>query len=627
MLILQDVVTVNSIEAWERLLLFPRHCLYKPVRGRQRWSLASQVNRQISDETLVPQATKHLSKKNQSTLNDPERYVRSTVSLKLGEGDFTGAVRLTSSKDSLAAVTDATYFALQTKHPPAHPASNLPPPPDALQSTEICVTPGMVANAIHSFPSSSSGGPDGLLPQHLKDMLNSPSGLSASFLVTLASFVSLVLKGNTPSPVRSIFFSARLIALSKETGGVRPIAVGSTLRRLVAKVAAQLVRDEMSDMLAPRQLGFGVKGGAEAAVHAARLYLCNLQSGAAMVKLDFCNAFDTIRRDKMLEATLKFAPDIYPFVYSAYSVSSSLFWEGRVIQSAEGLQQGDPLGHLLFCLSTHGHTSFTSEFCVCYIHVDDITLGGPSVTIQYDLEIVHSMEEIGLSLNCGKSEVICREELTCTTILSSLPGAQIIEPSAATLLGSPLGDVESVSVALEKKIVSLATMGERLELLAAQDALLLLRHSFSIPKLLYLLKTAPCFLSPCLQSYDELLCSIISRICNVNLSVSDTAWLQASLPVSAGGLGLRSAVQLSPSAFLASAATSAELMSIILPGSLPATACEADLALTSWSSQFPVESLPPPSGDDAKFQRAWDSLLVNSSLEYLLDNSDESTKA
>ena len=43
------------------------------------------------------------------------------------------------------------------------------------------------------------------------------------------------------------------------------------------------------------------------------------------------------------EATLEFAPDIYPFVYSDYSVTSSLFWEGQIIQSA-GLQQEDPLG-------------------------------------------------------------------------------------------------------------------------------------------------------------------------------------------------------------------------------------------------------------------------------------------
>lgn len=110
--------------------------------------------------------------------------------------------------------------------------------------------------------------------------------------------------------------------------------------------------------------------------------------------------------------------------------SLPLIFTPLFIQSvAEGLQQGDPLCPLLFCLSIQ--SSFTSEFCVCYM--DDITLRGPADSILDDLRIVASMEKIGVLLNCGKSEVICCEELTCTAILSSLPGAQITEPSGAIL--------------------------------------------------------------------------------------------------------------------------------------------------------------------------------------------------
>ncbi len=42
--------------------------------------------------------------------------------------------------------------------------------------------------------------------------------------------------------------------------------MGCTLRRLVTKVAGFRVRDEMGALLAPRQLGYGVRGGVEAAV-------------------------------------------------------------------------------------------------------------------------------------------------------------------------------------------------------------------------------------------------------------------------------------------------------------------------------------------------------------------------
>ncbi len=54
---------------------------------------------------------------------------------------------------------------------------------------------------------------------------------------------------------------------------MRSIAEGCTLRRLVAKIASRKVSREMSELLAHRQLGFGVRGGAEAAVHAARRFL------------------------------------------------------------------------------------------------------------------------------------------------------------------------------------------------------------------------------------------------------------------------------------------------------------------------------------------------------------------
>ena len=401
------------------------------------------------------------------------------------------------------------------------------------------------------------------------------------------------------------------------------------MRRLVAKVAVQLVSDDMTTILAPRQLGFGVKGGAEAAVHAARSYLNHLDSDSAMVKLNFRNAFNTVRRDRMLEATSVFAPDLYPFVHSSYAESSSLFWEGRVIQSAEGVQQGDPLGPLLFCLSIHRPTSsLVSEFCVCYL--DDITLGGPVAPLQRDLLTVRSMEEIGLCLNCAKSEIICNSVMTANSVLSFLPGAQVIKPASATLLGSPLGGEECVSTctALEKKINDLAKMEDRLSLLTAHDSLLLLRHSISIPKLLYLLRTAPCFLSPRLTSYDEQLCSVVSRICNVHLSTTDPAWSQASLPVRSGGLGIRSAVQLAPSAFLASAAAAEELMSQILPNVSQFSVSEVNTALFHWSKLFIGTGPPPPSDDDTKIQRAWDSLVVDSSFQHLLSTaSDDLTRA
>ena len=106
---------------------------------------------------------------------------------------------------------------------------------------------------------------------------------------------------------------------------MRPIAVGCTLRRLAAKVASNKALEDTATLLAPHQLVYGVKGGAEAAIHSARLFLRNLKPDQALLKLDFKNAFNSVCRDKMLSSVLDLAPDIFPFVYSAYSLPFVLF--------------------------------------------------------------------------------------------------------------------------------------------------------------------------------------------------------------------------------------------------------------------------------------------------------------
>ena len=95
-------------------------------------------------------------------------------------------------------------------------------------------------------------------------------------------------------------------------------------------------------------LGVGTPSGAEIVVHFARRYLSSLSDGHVMVKLDFNNALNSIRRDKMLESVWELAPQIYPLVFSSYWHPSSLFFGSSCIKSEEGVQQGDPLGPLLF---------------------------------------------------------------------------------------------------------------------------------------------------------------------------------------------------------------------------------------------------------------------------------------
>ena len=133
----------------------------------------------------------------------------------------------------------------------------------------------------------------------------------------------------------------------------------------------------------------------------------------------------------------------------------------------------------------------------------------------------------------------------------------------------------------------LKCLRERFRYITCHDAYLLLRHSLAIPKLLYLLRTSPCFLSPSLKIYDDELRATICSSFNIHLTESDSSWIQSILPVNCGGLGIRSAVQLAPSAFLASAAAS-ELAHMILPTNMqPTQLSYVDEALVIWSQGYP----------------------------------------
>ena len=106
--------------------------------------------------------------------------------------------------------------------------------------------------------------------------------------------------------------------------------------------------------------------------------------------------------------------------------------------------------------------------------------------------------------------------------------------------------------------------------------------TMTLDSMLYILRTAPCFTSPCLAVYDAELRSTLTEVLNIDFSC-ESAWSQATLPVCFGGIGVRGASQLAPSAFLASAAGSYNLINQILPARFSAIPYLAvDAAVIQW---------------------------------------------
>ena len=606
----------TSLIAWSRLLGFAQ-CFSNPPRGgrsrnlttlllRQIESYATESNRAVTRPTSTEgeskPPTRLLRSRDTAKTNPSEKpeAIAKRASLKLEDGDVRGAIRILSSSETIAPRDAATFEILKTLHPPRPPDRR---PAPTTSTAPIQVTPISVRKAIMSFPNGSAGGPDGLRPRHLKDLLIGAED-DHPLLQRITELMNLILDGSTPTAVRPILFGASLTAITKQAGGIRPIAVGYLWRRLSGKLVCNHVSARMAALLSPHQLGFGVKGGAEAGVRAARRFITNLPDNEVMIKIDFRNAFNTLRRDVIMEAVKENIPEVLNYALSAYDNDSRLQFGEFNISSEEGAQQGDPLGPLYFCLAIHKILeNMQSKLVMAYL--DDMVLAGEASVVAEDfLRLEAEGNRIGLSLNRHKCEVIGHSTYTRSIFTDNGIILQDTDINNATLLGAPLTDGVALEETLVKKVHELKTMSGRLDLLPAHDALYMLQHVVSTPKLMYLLRTSPCMDRRELVDYDLQLRSTLSSVLNIDLS--EDRWQQASLPVRWGGLGVRGAVMLAPSAYLASAASTTQLVSRLTEKcALLSEDPYVAKALASWSAGVRPTATPPLDSSAVR-QRSWD---------------------
>ena len=621
----QKVIDFNDLQAWTEFFSFARGAIGSSKRGgKKRTSQATIINKRIEAFMAGENTDPQIIKRKKPPL------LKNLVSAKIAVADIQGAVRIISSKESILPQSAETVEKLKEKHPQAHPDSTKPP--DCIEEDNCFKTnKENLLKAIRSFKRGTSGGPDGLLPQHLIDMtgeeLGEPASKLADTLVTLLN--TIIYPGKVPPEVIETFYGANLIALGKEDGGVRPIAIGFTLRRLAAKLIMFAHKDFSKQEFQPNQLGVGTPKGAEAAVHALRSYLENPETkDKVLLKIDFKNAFNMIRRDKILDLVKKKLPKIYNFVYQEYAEKTSLRFGSEIIKSNEGVQQGDPLGPFLFSLGIQDLIkNCKSEFNAWYL--DDGTLAGDVETVLTDAKtITLAANSHGLIVNPKKSELflIRPESILCKDapkfFNTIMEGIKIVERNDLKLLGAPIFP-EAIESVLGPKIENLILMTERLKQIDSHEAMFLLRHCYGIPKFTYFLRTAPCFMKPnILDKFDNIIKEALVDI--LNISMPQNAYSQATLPIANGGLGLRLATDIALVGFLSSVCATSEIVKMLLP---PNQTIEKnqfwEKAFSNWK-QLTAQTTKP---EVPIYQSNWDKELIEQRYQEILHSASIEEKA
>lgn len=184
-----------------------------------------------------------------------------------------------------------------------------------------------------------------------------------------------------------------------------------------------------------------------------------------MEKLDYSNAFNSIFRSKLIPIVKERYPTMFPYVLQCYTTKSYLCYGNHVILSEEGVQQGDPLGPLLFCLVIQPIISnLQSKLNEWYL--DDGSIGDSIDTVIADIKTIKTLsEEVGLTLNTSTCEALCMKplsELEIKKLNEVLPGILITPPEEFCLLGAPL-TLNGIPSAIANKTKAISLLISRLD--------------------------------------------------------------------------------------------------------------------------------------------------------------------
>ena len=645
--------SLAELRAWKLLLLRERLLFRAPLRlsssqgGRrqeERLDLSRLVRERVGAllrgdwavllaEARASAAGLARSRASAAAVKRDESYLADEVCRKVLAGEYSRAAALLASP-GFAPLSEETSRELQELlQPRAAPA--LEPRP------RLGAAPALWARkdtkrALRATPKGSGEALGGGRWEHWRLVLHAPAALKA-----LHEVLQRVAAANLPESVAEALALSKLTALRKPSGGVRPIAAPSLLRRLAGRLLVSTRKGELATALGRQQFAVGTAAGAEVLGHSVRA-LTEADPDLVLLCLDARNAYGTASRSACLDALGRVAPELLACAeLFCHRTSQYFYWDGagqcHRLCATSGVDQGDPLAPLLFacgvapCLEAleadlqqlARDRGLDPSRVRVLAYLDDVAvLVPPELATEVQSAATRALGALGLELRPEKTQAYSKSA-PCP------PGLQEQwREYGLTLVGVPLGEPlpeDGLPAEDDQRRVDLgtdafakercaevsaraATLLERFAELptqasphqpAVQVAALLLRHC-GCGKVTHLLRsTPPATVREAARAYDAALLTCYEVLTELD-PLTEAQALQSRLPLRLGGRGLRSQEQLAPAAWVASwAQCAAEVLArtgLDCLGDLET--CELPLAQACREARAELPEAPPGARDD-----------------------------
>ena len=467
----------------------------------------------------------------------------------------------------LLPITPARMTKLFELHPRRDPSLG-PLSLDLTQCISPTVEPDALLRLIRAYHDGKAAGPSNLTTGHLLALASDPD-----CLLGLVAIVQDVVDGRLGDAGRDCITSCVSVPIAKphSIDGVRPIAVPEVIYKIAGLVVLESIAHAIPDLFPTVQLGCGIRGGVEIAVHRTQLALERGGPGTVTLRLDFRNAFNERKRHLIAAALARCesTSPLWRFFMMAYGRPGRLgvYDRGALINefmADEGVRQGCPIAAFLFALSVQqlyagcAHDLRDVEACAV---ADDLTLTGPVESVMRALDVlVGACASDGPVLNLSKCRVLWPyprgSHPYYDTFIARMRELGIaVRHDSIDMLGSTVG----LGMARAPHCVDTAASHARFfagishEDMPAQVALLLLRRS-GTAKFTYLTRvTPPAIIRRAAELFDERIFDAVAAKAGLpRAALENETHNIICTPLRFGGLGFRPHTVSSPAAYWAS---------------------------------------------------------------------------